>query len=280
MARTLLGSGIGRGDFVAVWMANHSPWAALYFGVLKIGAVLVPLNTRSRPDELVFALENSSAKMFFFKREKKGRTDYGDVLLEVLPRAPQLAAVVDVAGEPMTGTLSWAAFLERGAGISQSRLDDAKRAVRPRDEAVIVYTSGTTSVPKGTQLYHEGMLHSVRWSDDVHRARRARRLFQLAAGLSQRRGVSARCCARSSTGAGSLPSHAYFDPGDALAAIEDEGVTVDARACSRTGWSTSIIRACRSGGSRSSARSSWRRPSCCGRSTKRWASKAWSPATA
>lgn len=224
VARALLDSGIARGDFVAVWMANHSPWPALYFGILKIGAVLVPLNTRSRPDELVFALENSHAKMFFFKREKKGRTDYGDVLLEVLPRAPLLQAVVDLADEPMTGTLSWAAFLERGAGISQAQLDAAKRAVRPRDEAVIVYTSGTTSVPKGTRLYHEGMLHSVRWSDACIALGERDVYFSLQPVYHSGGAIGAML--RPIVDGCRLVTQPYFDPGDALAAIEAEGVTV------------------------------------------------------
>ena len=51
VARALLGYGIGRGDRVAVWMVNYAPWVALYFGALKIGAVLVPLNTRAKAAE-------------------------------------------------------------------------------------------------------------------------------------------------------------------------------------------------------------------------------------
>ena len=57
--------GIGRGDRVAVWMANHPGWPALYFGILKIGAVLVPLNTRSVADELAFGLVKAGATILF-----------------------------------------------------------------------------------------------------------------------------------------------------------------------------------------------------------------------
>lgn len=67
-SRALLGFGITRGDRIAVWMANHSPWISLYFGLIKIGAVLVPLNTRSRPDEIAFGLVKAGATMLFLKR--------------------------------------------------------------------------------------------------------------------------------------------------------------------------------------------------------------------
>jgi acyl-CoA synthetase (AMP-forming)/AMP-acid ligase II len=237
VARALLGSGIKHGDYVAVWMANHSPWAALYFGILKIGAVLVPLNTRSRPDELVFGLQKSGAKMVIFKREQKGRTDYGDMLVDTIPELrnarpgelhahglPLLRAVVDVADVPMNGTLSFAEFLERGNAVSAADLAAAKQAVGSRDEAVIVYTSGTTSVPKGAQLYHEGMLHSVRWSDSCIALTERDVYFSLQPVYHSGGAIGAML--RPIVDGCRLVTQPYFDPAEALAAIEAESVTV------------------------------------------------------
>jgi acyl-CoA synthetase (AMP-forming)/AMP-acid ligase II len=237
VARALLASGVKRGDYVAVWMANHSPWPSLYFGALKIGAILVPLNTRSRPDELDFALVNSKAKLFLFKRETKGRTDYGDVLLDVLPelkqtqsgalhakKFPELRTVVDIADPPMDGTLSFAAFLARGESVPAADLAAAERAVQPRDEAAIVYTSGTTSAPKGTQLYHEGMLHSVRWSDACIALGPNDVYFSLQPVYHSGGAIGAML--RPIVDGCRLVTQPYFDPGDALAVLEAEGVTV------------------------------------------------------
>jgi fatty-acyl-CoA synthase len=237
VARALLGFGIKRGDYVAVWMANHSPWAALYFGILKIGAIVVPLNTRSRPDELVFGLEKSAATMLIFKRERKGRTDYGDLLLETIPALkdarpgelhaaalPKLRTIVDVADVPMAGTLSFEGFLARGEDVADADLAAAKLSVHPRDEAVIVYTSGTTSVPKGTQLYHEGMLHSVRWSDSCIALTDRDVYFSLQPVYHSGGAIGAML--RPIVDGCRLVTQPYFDPGDALAAIEAEGVTV------------------------------------------------------
>lgn len=237
VARALLGFGIRHGDSVAVWMANHSPWPALYFGALKIGALLVPINTRSRPDELVFALTKSNAKIFIFKREQKGRTDYGDVLLEVLPelpgarpgelhaaRVPQLRTVVDVSDPPLAGAFGFAAFLERGRAVSAAEVAAAERLVQPRDPAVVVYTSGTTSEPKGALLYHEGMLHSVRWSDACIALTDRDVYFSLQPVYHSGGAIGAML--RPVVDGCRLVTQPYFDPGEALAAIEAEGVTV------------------------------------------------------
>jgi len=236
VARALLGLGIMRGDRVAVWMANYSPWASLYFGLLKIGAVLVPLNTRSRPDELAFALRKTNATMFFFKRETKGRTDYGDVLLEVLPelqearpgelqprRIPHLRTVVDLAERPMAGTLGLGEFLEHGKSISAADLESAERAVDPRDEAIIMYTSGTTALPKGARLYHEGMLHSVRWSNSCIRLSEQDAYFSLQPVYHSGGAIGAML--RPIVAGCRLVTQPYFDPGAALAVMEAERVT-------------------------------------------------------
>lgn len=225
IARALLGYGIKRGDRVAIWMTSHSPSALLYFGVLKIGAVLVPLSTRLRPDELAYAIETAEVPLLFFIRERKGRTDYGDVLREALPAlaGSRLRTIVDLASPPFEGTIGMDAFLAYGASVRDADLHAAEQLVQPRDEAVIMYTSGTTSLPKGARIYHEGMLHSVRFSnamleigeDDVYLTMQPIYHSGGAIGGVLRPVVSG--CR--------LVTHAYFDPGAALQAMEDEGVT-------------------------------------------------------
>jgi fatty-acyl-CoA synthase len=236
VARALLGFGIKRGDRVAVWMANHSPYAALYFGILKLGAVLVPLSTRLRPDELLFGLQKANAALFIFKRESKGRTDYGDVLLETLPelagaqpgafhskRVPQLRTVVDIADVPMEGTLGFGEFLARGKNVSAANLAAAESVVEPRDEAVIMYTSGTTSLPKGARLYHEGILHSARWSNSCIRLNDTDVYFTVQPVYHSGGAIGA--LIRPIVSGCRLVTQPYFDPGEALAAMEAEGVT-------------------------------------------------------
>jgi acyl-CoA synthetase (AMP-forming)/AMP-acid ligase II len=223
IARALL-LGVRRGDYVAVWMANHPEWVGLYFGVLKIGAILVPLSTRYRPDELAYALNKVRASILLFKREVRGRTDYGDVLSQVMPRVPTLNTIVDFADSPMSGTLSFSEFLKRGTSTLTDDLLAAERAVQPNDPAIVMYTSGTTSLPKAALLSHEGIVHSVQQSCRRLRLTDRDTFFSVqpvyhgggALGVMMR-GIPSGC--RVVT----LP---YFEPGAALDALEREHVTV------------------------------------------------------
>jgi acyl-CoA synthetase (AMP-forming)/AMP-acid ligase II len=175
VAKALLGLGIRRGDRVAVWMANHYEWTFIYFGLLKIGAVLVPLNSRFKPNELEFCLKNSGVKTLIFKREvTDSGKDYGVLLREFISELdsfsehssteqfPQLRTIVDLAAEPMAGAIGFDRFLNYGEVISDEALESAEKDVGPGDEAIIQYTSGTTSFPKGARLSHAGILRGGR----------------------------------------------------------------------------------------------------------------------
>ena len=204
---------------------------------LKIGASLVPLNTRLRPDEIEFCLANSRASMFFFKREVKGRTDYGTVVNEVFPelagsrpgalasrRAPKVHTVVDLTDPPVAGALSFGEFLERGAKIAPRDLAAAVAAVDPRDEAIIQYTSGTTAFPKGARMFHAGMLRgaaqTTRWllmgERDVY--------FTVQPFYHS--GGSIGAMSPPVITGGRIVTQPYFDPGDALEAMEREHATI------------------------------------------------------
>jgi acyl-CoA synthetase (AMP-forming)/AMP-acid ligase II len=226
VAAALLGAGIRRGDRVAVWMANHAGWPALYFGILKIGAVLVPLNTRSVADEVAFGLAKAGVSILFFKREVKGRTDYGDVLLDVINggRVPKLTTLVDLSEPPMPGTIGLAEFLERGRGISAREVAAAVQTVQPLDEAVVMYTSGTTSAPKGALLSHAGMVHSVRFSSKVMGIGERDVYFSLQP-LYHSGGAIGGILRPVVTGC-RIVTQPYFEAGVALDAIERERVTV------------------------------------------------------
>jgi acyl-CoA synthetase (AMP-forming)/AMP-acid ligase II len=66
VARGFLAQGIRPGDHIAIWMAGYAEWAYLYFGLLEIGAVLVPINTRYKPEELEYVLRKAEVRALVF----------------------------------------------------------------------------------------------------------------------------------------------------------------------------------------------------------------------
>jgi fatty-acyl-CoA synthase len=131
LAAALERLGIGPGDRVAVLALNGAAPLEAHFGPMRIGAVLVMLNTRLGRDELLWILKHCGAKALLADRD----------LLPV------------VAGAPIEHVISdYEAFLETGG-------DGAHRAAVVDDENACIainYTSGTTGFPKGVMFTHRG----------------------------------------------------------------------------------------------------------------------------
>jgi acyl-CoA synthetase (AMP-forming)/AMP-acid ligase II len=120
-------AGIGRGDRVAVWAPNSAEWIIAAFGLMTAGGVLVPVNTRFKPDEAADIILRSSAKAVLVQQGFLGQ-DYP---------APDGIPVIDVRSD----------FLSTGQPFEQSGL-------KGTDVADIIYTSGTTGRPKGAMMNH------------------------------------------------------------------------------------------------------------------------------
>ena len=83
IARGFLQLGVGKGDKVAIWMAGYSEWAYVYFALMRIGAIMVPVNTRYRPEEVEYVLNKSRASILVLKDEPI--KDYFSLLRGTLP---------------------------------------------------------------------------------------------------------------------------------------------------------------------------------------------------
>ena len=83
IARGFLSLGIGKGDKVAIWMAGYAEWAHAYFALARIGAIMVPVNTRYRPEEVEYVLNKSKASILILKEEPT--KDYWSLLKELSP---------------------------------------------------------------------------------------------------------------------------------------------------------------------------------------------------
>ncbi len=152
-AGVLAGLGIVPGDHVALSCPNV-PWFPIaYFGILKAGAVVVPLNVMLKPRELAYHLRDSDAKaMLAF--EGTAELPIGRWAQEACAEAecPNVVVMPAAAGGTVAGAETLAERMQR----QPPHFETARR--RPGDTAVILYTSGTTGHPKGAELTHENML--------------------------------------------------------------------------------------------------------------------------
>ncbi|HTR75010.1 MAG TPA: long-chain fatty acid--CoA ligase [Solirubrobacterales bacterium] len=137
MATLLRERGVEPGDRVGVMLPNVSEFPVAYYGVLRAGAVVVPMNVLLKRREIAFYLEDSGARLLlawhgFAEEAREGAADAGTELIEVEPEAFAAA---------LTG-------VEPTSGVAE---------VEDSDTAVILYTSGTTGKPKGAELSHRNV---------------------------------------------------------------------------------------------------------------------------
>jgi len=140
LAHALARLGVNRGDRVAVLASNRVEYPIVYFGVLKLGAIVVPVNARFTAAEVAHVLDHAEA--------------------ETLVVAGEFAALIDaLRAEGRLSLLRHMIGLDGGtpaldALMDGETTDDVGVAVDERDPHVMLYTSGTTGAPKGTLLTH------------------------------------------------------------------------------------------------------------------------------
>ena len=144
--------GLGRGDALALWLPNVPEWVLLWFAAARLGAMLVPLNTRYRAQEARFILEQSDAKILVLADRYFG-IDYGAMLTEATESLPKLEHILTWGAAALPGTRPL-------AGLAGAARLPAQPHVEPTDTTIIVYTSGTTGVPKGA-MHDHGILRNA-----------------------------------------------------------------------------------------------------------------------
>jgi len=158
--------GIGPGDHVALSCPNIPGFPIAYFGILKTGAAVVPVNVLLKPREIAYHLKDSNAvALIAFEGTP-------DLPMAHMARAAcdeascqhLIIITLDPAGAAPVSSATTLAQVMRG----QTATFESRRR-RPSDTAVILYTSGTTGRPKGAELTHENMLLNAIASHDMLR---------------------------------------------------------------------------------------------------------------
>ena len=156
LARGMLELGVAKGDKVGLWMPNIPEWVVAYYAIARIGAVVVPMNTRYKTHEVEYILNNSEATTLFAVGSFAG-IDYISMIGGIRNRLPNLKHVI-VVGESGQDMHSFESVEQSGRGlITDGKLVEREESCDPLDNVFILYTSGTTGNPKGAMLSHHNI---------------------------------------------------------------------------------------------------------------------------
>jgi HIP---CoA ligase len=220
--RALIGSGVGPGDRVALWAPNGVEWVIISFAVYGVGAVLVPINTRYKGDEAAHLVKATGVTLLFTVTAFLG-IDYVELLATSLPQ-DGLPQTVVIRGPVPRGAIAWTAFHERGRDVSPSEVTARTSGIEIDMPSDIIFTSGTTGLPKGAVLRHGASVETYRqWSRGVGLRRGDRMLgvypFFHTAGLKS--GILASFLVGCT-----LVTHPVFDVASVVARVNEERITV------------------------------------------------------
>ena len=141
LANAMLEMGVKKGDRVAVLQVNCPQYVEAYFATAKVGAIFVPLNFRAKQDELSHMLDNSGSKILFFGER------YIDMVMSMRIKLASAPRLVCLDG----GAVSMADY---DGMLAHSPLDEVITEIDDEDTTILMYTAGTTGLPKGVPLKH------------------------------------------------------------------------------------------------------------------------------
>ncbi len=141
-------------DKVAIISANRPEWIMVDLAIQQIGAVSVPVYPTININELKFILHDSAVKIVFVGDEQLYKKIAG--IREELPDLQEIYSFSVVAGVP-----NWKELLFEVSPLLHKQLTESMDLIKPGDLATILYTSGTTGIPKGVMLSHSNIISNM-----------------------------------------------------------------------------------------------------------------------
>jgi acyl-CoA synthetase (AMP-forming)/AMP-acid ligase II len=149
----LVNAGVHPGDRVAIWSFNCREWIVACLGLLQAGAAVIPVNTRFKGAEAADILLRGRARALVTVGGFLG-SDYPAMLSDTTIDLPDLHTIVIARGASAAKSEPWAEFLARGTNADLAEFDRRRRSLGPDDVSDVLFTSGTTGVPKGVLMTH------------------------------------------------------------------------------------------------------------------------------
>lgn len=234
-ARVLLAMGVKAGSKVAVWATNIPQWYIAFWATVKIGAVLVTVNTAYKIHELEYLLRQSDTHTLIMCENYRD-SNYKEIVKEICPeladtvagqhlhcrRLPFLRNVITV-GFKMDGCLEWEEALQLADKVPVEEVWRLAAKVNPHDVCNMQYTSGTTGFPKGVMLTHYNIVNNGKCIGDRMDLSTADRMM-IQVPMFHCFGMVLAMTASMTHGVSIMPLP-YFSPKSSLACINQERIT-------------------------------------------------------
>ncbi len=234
-AAALISLGVKPGHHVSIWATNIPQWFITFWATVKIGAVLVTVNTAYKIHEAEYLFRQSDTHTLVMVEDNRD-SNYKAIIEELCPELkntkpgdplysknlPFLRNVITV-GFKMDGALEWNDFMDRSDRVPQEEVRRLAAMVKPDDVCNMQYTSGTTGFPKGVMLTHRNIVNNGKTIGDRMDISTADRMM-IQVPMFHCFGMVL-SMTNLMTHGGTICPMPYFSPKSSLACINDEKIT-------------------------------------------------------
>lgn len=180
LAKALLAAGFKKGDHIGIWANNVPEWETVFFAAARVGVVAVPINANYKHIEAAYIIEQADIKGLFIIDHYRS-LNYAEMLSQLLPdlcsaeldgvkseKFPYLKTIITIDNTARAGMYTLEQFIEKGASVTDSSLQDAEKQVDAASLLCIMYSSGTTGNYKGAMLTHTGVINNAFYANEMN----------------------------------------------------------------------------------------------------------------